>query len=58
MILCPLLGAVSTIGPNRVMRTFKLSSLKENGYSEDLGARLKYAQEKVSNFATMFTYPS
>ncbi|ODM91618.1 Serine/threonine-protein kinase PLK1 [Orchesella cincta] len=46
MILCPLLGAVSTIGPTRVMRTFKLSLLKEHGYSEDLGARLKYAQEK------------
>ncbi|CAL8071770.1 unnamed protein product [Orchesella dallaii] len=46
MILCPLLGAVSTIGPCRVMRTFKLSLLKEHGYSEEMGARLKYAQEK------------
>jgi len=46
MILCPLLGAVSTIGPTRTMRTFKLSALKDNGSSEDLGVRLKYALEK------------
>lgn len=48
MILCPLLGAVSTIGgPSRMMRTFKLASLRDQGYSEDLGGRLKYALEKV-----------
>lgn len=49
MILCPLLGAVSTIGGSqRNMRTYKLSSLKENGFSEDMGGKLKYALEKVT----------
>lgn len=48
MILCPLLGAVSTIGgTSRMMRTFKLTALRDQGFSEDLGARLKYAMEKV-----------
>lgn len=48
MILCPLLGAVSIITADGtgVMRTFNLSSLKEKGYSEELGTGLKYALQK------------
>jgi len=48
MILCPMLGAISTIGPSRVIRTFKLGSLKEHGYSEEMAGRLKYFKKKVS----------
>ena len=47
MILCPLLGAISTLGGNQNIKTFKLSSLKTNGCSSDLFGKLKYVAEKV-----------
>jgi len=46
MVICPLLGAISTLSTNKELRTFKLSSLK-NGCSEEMEIRLKYAIEKV-----------
>jgi polo-like kinase 1 len=47
MILCPLLGALTTLGSTKAMRTYKLASM-EKGLSNEMYDRLKYALEKVN----------
>lgn len=49
MILCPLLGALTTMGgaAGRSMKTHRLS-LMEKGLSADMNEKLKYALEKVT----------
>lgn len=47
MILCPMLGAISTLEENKDMRTFKLAHMEKNGCSAEMNERLKYAMEKV-----------
>jgi polo-like kinase 1 len=46
MIICPLLGALSTLSTNKELRTYKLSAMKD-GLSGDMQSRLEYALEKV-----------
>lgn len=47
LILCPLLGAVTTLGSNKGMRTYSLSRMLEGGLSAELVERLAYALDKV-----------
>ncbi|XP_021966637.1 serine/threonine-protein kinase PLK1 [Folsomia candida] len=46
MILCPMLGAITTLGPSKHMRTYKIASM-DKGLSSAMLERLTYALEKV-----------
>lgn len=46
MIICPLLGALTTLSSTKNMQTYRLDKM-ENGLSQDMYERLKYALEKV-----------
>jgi len=48
MILCPLMGAATTLKRGKSMRTFKFSSIVNYGCTPELLQKLKYALEKVS----------
>lgn len=51
MILCPLLGAITTLGSGgsgRAMRTYRLAEMEKAGLSQGMWERLKYALEKVN----------
>ena len=47
MIICPLMGAVTTLEHGKSMRTFKFSSIENSGCTPELLQKLKYALEKV-----------
>ncbi|PSN35878.1 Serine/threonine-protein kinase PLK1 [Blattella germanica] len=48
MILCPLMGAVTHIDQDKNFRTFRFSSIEQNGCSRVLAACLQYATDKIS----------
>jgi polo-like kinase 1 len=47
MILCPLLGAITTLEHGKPMRTFKFSLIEQYGCTPDLRQKLQYALEKL-----------
>jgi polo-like kinase 1 len=47
-ILCPLMGAVTTLEHNRPMRTFKFSAIETHGCSLGLFKKIEYALEKLN----------
>lgn len=47
IILCPLMGAVTYINPDRKFRTFRMSKLEENGCDKLLADRVEFAKKML-----------
>jgi len=48
IIMCPLMTAVTYIDENKNFRTFRFSSIEENGCNKHLASCLKYALDKIN----------
>jgi len=49
-ILCPLIGAITTLDPQHPMKTYRFSFLETHGCTKDLADQITYAIEKVLIF--------
>jgi len=48
IIMCPLMAAVTYIDENKNFRTFRFSSIEQNGCNKHLASCLKYALDKIN----------
>ena len=49
MILCPLMGAVTTLEPGKSMRTFKFSSIENSGCTPELLQNVRNVKEEENS---------
>lgn len=55
IILCPLMAAVTYIDTSRNFRTFRFTTIEENGCDKKLYSNLVYALEKINNMLNHIT---
>lgn len=48
IILCPLMAAITYIDEDRSFRTFRFSTIEDNGCSVGLYDKMRYAYDKIS----------
>jgi len=48
IIMCLLMATVTYIGENKNFRTFRFSSVEQNGCNKHLASCLKYALDKIN----------
>lgn len=49
IILCPLMAAITYIDDEKCFRTFRFTTIKENGCTEALYEKMKYAYDKINH---------
>jgi len=47
LILCPRMSAITYMDHEKNFRTYRFSTIVENGVSKDLYQKIRYAQEKL-----------